>query len=112
MYERQGRTEEALSLHRELLEYLVDRAVAPEADANTLNGAAWELLTGAQELRDPAAALPLAIRANQMTDHRNPGYLDTLALAQQMNGLGRLPYNCCQGPGAGLSPCRWASKRR
>ena len=44
------------------------------------------MLTGAQELRDPAAALPLAIRANQMTDHRNPGHLDTLALAQQVTG--------------------------
>ena len=87
MYERQGRAEEALLGRRELLAYhRVDRALT-EGDANTLNIAAWELLTAeSQEFRDPAAALPLALRANQMTDHQDPNYLDTLALAQQMNG--------------------------
>ena len=52
-----------------------------------MNNYAWELLTSpSPELRDPAAALPLAERAVAMPKGRVPAVLDTLALAYRMNG--------------------------
>ena len=38
------------------------------------------------DLRDPETALRLARDACDMTDNANPGYLDTLALAQHLTG--------------------------
>jgi cytochrome c-type biogenesis protein CcmH/NrfG len=38
------------------------------------------------DLRDPEAALRLAGDACARTDNANPGYLDTLALAQHLTG--------------------------
>ena len=39
-----------------------------------------------EDLRDPAAALPVAQRAVEMTESKNAGILDTLALAYFMTG--------------------------
>ncbi len=34
----------------------------------------------------PKAALPVALEANEMTDHKIPSYLDTLSLAYHLTG--------------------------
>jgi len=53
-----------------------------EYQAGYHNALAWGLLTCEdKKLRDPAEALKLAKKANGMTGHKNPGFLDTLALA-------------------------------
>lgn len=55
----------------------------PEA----LNSLAWELLTSAEEtLRDPKASLALAQKAAELSQFRNAGILDTLALAYFRTG--------------------------
>ena len=52
-----------------------------------LNAYAWKLLTVEPvDLRDPTAALPVAIEANEMTGHEIPAYLDTLAMAYHLTG--------------------------
>ncbi len=38
------------------------------------------------DLRDSVAALPFAIRANEMTGQKNPGHLDALSLAYHLTG--------------------------
>ncbi len=77
----------ARPLVRSLLELHHERAEGPGATARDKNGCAWALLTcEPADLRDPEAALPLAIEANDATDHRNPMYLDTLSLAYHLNG--------------------------
>ena len=86
-----GRRDEAIALYRELLELSLDLAEAADADASTLNSAAWTLLTHEiDELRDPARALGLAERACTMEEGSGGGslwsYLDTLALAQHRTG--------------------------
>ncbi|MHC4917136.1 MAG: tetratricopeptide repeat protein, partial [Planctomycetota bacterium] len=61
-------------------------AVAPE-DPVALNALAWELLTSADhKLRDPAAALPLAVKAAELSKEKSPQILDTLAAARFANG--------------------------
>ncbi len=86
LYNKQGRIDEARPYTAELISIL-ERAVQQGADANALNNYAWLLLTcEPSDLRDPKAALPVAIEANEMTDHENPAYLDTLALAYHLTG--------------------------
>jgi tetratricopeptide (TPR) repeat protein len=59
----------------------------PGASARDKNNLAWNLLTSVlADLRDPETALRLAGDACAMTDNANPGYLDTLALAQHRTG--------------------------
>ncbi len=63
------------------------RACGPNASANDMNGYAWELLTCVvHDLRDPVTALEFAKKAVAAGNEQNPAILDTLALAQQMNG--------------------------
>ena len=77
----------ARPLVRSLLELHHERADRPGESARDKNGCAWALLTcEPADLRDPEAALPLAIEANDATDHRNPMYLDTLSLAYHLTG--------------------------
>ncbi|MFN0132458.1 MAG: protein kinase domain-containing protein [Phycisphaerales bacterium] len=84
---RQGKLAEALEFERELTEILVAAASAPGATPNDANRAAWRLLTIEEPaLRDPARALPLAERAAELTQHKDPGILDTLALACHETG--------------------------
>jgi serine/threonine protein kinase/tetratricopeptide (TPR) repeat protein len=83
----QGRAEEAVALARDQVDALKRAASLSTADAETLNNAAWELLTiEPEEARDPVAALGFAIRSNDLTHHANPAYLDTLAMAHHANG--------------------------
>ncbi len=83
----QGRTDQARPLVRELLDLHRKRAERPGASANEKNTCAWELLTcEPADLRDPEAALPLALEANEITGHKNPSYLDTLSLAYHLTG--------------------------
>ena len=50
-------------------------------------GSAWLYLTREpQDQRKPEAALPLAQTANQLTNNKEPGYMDTLALAYFSTG--------------------------
>ena len=83
----QGRVDEAGPLMQLNLKATLDTAQRPDADARTLSVLAWELLTiEPQSLRDPQAALGFAIRADELTNHRSPHILDTLALAYQLTG--------------------------
>src|SRR5262249_17809899 len=63
------------------------QAERPEAPANDLNSYARALLTAEpSDLRDPAAALPHAMRAVEMTKGNAPNILGTLALAYHLTG--------------------------
>ena len=71
----QDRTSEAIAHYRKALETKPDYTKA-------LSSLAWLLATGNSiALEDRAAAVPLAERACQLTDHRQPVCLDTLAAA-------------------------------
>jgi tetratricopeptide (TPR) repeat protein len=61
---------------------LVIREAAEHADAQTLNGLAWLLATGADpKLRDGPRAVTFAEKAVAATNRKNVSYLDTLAAA-------------------------------
>ncbi len=82
-----GKVEEAACLTQANLTAMLEAAQQTDADANMLNEIAWELLNiEPHSLRDPQAALGLAIRAVELTNHRSPKFLDTLALAYQLTG--------------------------
>jgi tetratricopeptide (TPR) repeat protein len=90
-YEGLGRRDDALPLYRELLDLQLAAAEGQNARADTINDAAWVLLThDFEELRDPALALRLAGRACHMEEESSGanlwGHLDTLALAQHRTG--------------------------
>ncbi|MCH7603003.1 MAG: tetratricopeptide repeat protein [Planctomycetes bacterium] len=86
-YDGLDRSDDALPLWRELQEFQLAQAEDPDASAQVLNAAAWDLLTNEHaELRDPARALPLAQRAVDMVGGNDPAILDTLALAQHLTG--------------------------
>ncbi len=73
--------------HKGKLDYYQRWLNAAPTSAEAMNSVAWELLTSKDEkLRDPAAALPLAEKANAATQEQNPGILDTLALALHRTG--------------------------
>jgi tetratricopeptide (TPR) repeat protein len=58
-----------------------------DASPSAKNECAWLLLTcEPADLRDPRAALKLAVEANEMPEFENAGYLDTLSLAYQLTG--------------------------
>ena len=62
-------------------------ATKPDAGAGANNEAARALLIVEHEvLQDAETALTLALQANEMTDFKNPDYLDTLSLAYHRNG--------------------------
>ncbi|MBL8880264.1 MAG: tetratricopeptide repeat protein [Phycisphaerales bacterium] len=78
-----GQTETAVDVWNKLIAILPD----DRARANSLNGAAWTLLTGTPEtIRNPAVALKLALRAAELSKSENPAILDTLALAYARTG--------------------------
>ncbi|MHC4992134.1 MAG: tetratricopeptide repeat protein [Planctomycetota bacterium] len=85
-YMAAGRRDDTVSMRREMLEYMVGAAQAPDATHNILSGTAWELLTVEEELRDPVLAMTLARRAVEMTSYEDPNPLDTYALALFENG--------------------------
>jgi tetratricopeptide (TPR) repeat protein len=86
-YDALGRQEDALPLWRELIDLRAASAESLDADANTLNNTAWDLLThDIEQVRDPERALGYAERACALEEAaggtRLWTYLDTLALAQ------------------------------
>jgi tetratricopeptide (TPR) repeat protein len=85
---RAGREAEAVEVSRQLLDRERVAAEATDADASALNNYAWALLTwDIPQLRDPAAALPLAERAlERWGEESRETVLDTLALALHENG--------------------------
>ena len=87
LYGRQGRMNDARPLVRAVQEIQRTRADRPGASARDKNICAWNLLTcDPPDLRDPETALRLAGEASAMSNHTNPGILDTLALAQHLTG--------------------------
>ena len=82
-----GRDEEAAALSRRHRALLVEAGSRPDADPETLNIAAWELLSiEPADLQDPVLALAFARRACEATEFKRSYHLDTLALAQHRNG--------------------------
>jgi non-specific serine/threonine protein kinase/serine/threonine-protein kinase len=82
-----GQPAEARRLTLRALSSQKAQAERPEATANDLNSYAWALLTAEpSDLRDPAAALPHARRAVEMTKENAPNILGTLALAYHLTG--------------------------
>jgi tetratricopeptide (TPR) repeat protein len=82
-----GKVDELRSLLAELIAARQALAEKGYASSDDLNEYAWLLLTAdPADLRDPAAALPVAERAAQMSARTNANVLDTLAHAQRMNG--------------------------
>ena len=78
--ERQGKAIEAVSYYRRALDQRQDW---PEV----LNYLAWILATSEDAVaRDTSEALRLAERACELTNHKNPIFLDTLAAALAANG--------------------------
>ena len=77
---RTGRINEALAAYEKACQ------LEPENDF-PLNNLAWYLATYDDDrVRNPAKALVLAKRADELTKHKNPGVMDTLAAAYAANG--------------------------
>jgi len=90
-YRSVGRVADADRMDRLRLDGLRRLIEGGEESLQVLNDYARDLLTiAAPDLRDPAAALPLAERACALADERETygrwNYLDTLALAQHRTG--------------------------
>lgn len=86
-----GLHEEELALRNIILNIDPEVIESPDADARTLNNAAWSLMDhSCGDLHDPNRALPLAERACSKEEAAGGeqlwNYLDTLALAQHMSG--------------------------
>ena len=75
-----GRTEEAITHFR--------LAIRLEPDSvEAMNSLAWILATHSDSnLRNPQEALGLALRACELTDYQDPGFVDTLAAAYAAAG--------------------------
>ncbi len=87
LYQDQGRLDEARPYAMELISIRKRIAERQDASARDLNAYAWLLLTcKPSDLRDPKAALTVAVRVNEMTGHESSAYLDTLSLAYHMTG--------------------------
>ena len=87
LYGRQGRMNDARPLVRAVQEIQRPRADRPGASARDKNICAWNLLAcDPPDLRDPETALRLADEASAMMKHKQPTYLNTLALAQHLMG--------------------------
>jgi tetratricopeptide (TPR) repeat protein len=88
--ENAGRRQEAVEVSKQLLAIRRRQAEEPQADASVVATAARELLTwNPADLRDPAAALPLAKRALELAEEGDRDWiLDTFALALSLNGHG------------------------
>jgi len=78
--EQQGHLKEAIERYRESLK------IAPNMPG-VLNNLAWILATCSDEtLRDPAAAVDLAQKANDLLEHKDAAALDTLAATFAASG--------------------------
>jgi non-specific serine/threonine protein kinase/serine/threonine-protein kinase len=82
LYRRTGQAENLAEITAKHLHALAEAGGRPDADAETLNTAAWELATAEPtHLRDPQRAVEFAIRANDLTGNTNGYFLDTLSIA-------------------------------
>ena len=79
--------DEARATMAELIQAKREAVGLSHRDPAVLNECARLLLTcEPADLRDPEAALAMAMRANAMTDYEQRDYLDTLALAYHLTG--------------------------
>ena len=82
-----GRIDEARAVNGKRLAYLCQRAEAEKENYTLLNNYAWGLLTCVPtDMRDVAAALPIAEKAVKVSEWKSPPLLDTLALAYDYAG--------------------------
>ena len=82
-----NQSDKARSHMARLLSIRQEAALRSGAGPAEKNGYAWLLLTcEPAELRDPQAALSLAIEVNDVTGHTDPSFLDTLSLAYHRTG--------------------------
>lgn len=82
-----GRKDEASRVKTKMMPVRRILTDSPGATAGALNAYAWELLmSDVAALRNPAAALPYAERAVEMSKRRDAAILDTLAYAYHLNG--------------------------
>ena len=87
VYRKEGRQDEARAAMAELIDAKREAVRLAQQDPVALNECARLLLTcEPSDLRDPEAALAMAMRANAMTDNKQRDYLDTLALAYPLTG--------------------------
>jgi len=83
----QGKNEAIRPLAAERIAHLERVAHRPEASASALHACAWELLNcEVRDLRNPAAALPVALQAVELDGGRDATTLETLALAYGLTG--------------------------
>lgn len=86
-YRALGRADDARRMAVDRLALLRRQAERPDTDPETLRTYAMALMTiEPQDLRNPAAALPLAGRANEVARGESPEILGTLAMAYHMDG--------------------------
>ena len=88
LYLNEGRFAEAEALYGQALEIGIGvlGEEHPESIQVLNELARFQLIRKPPELRDPKAALSMATKANQLTNHENPYYVATLALAWHVNG--------------------------
>jgi tetratricopeptide (TPR) repeat protein len=87
MLEQQGSVADARNCDHELKDYVKSFVQHGELSADVLNCSAMALLTWVgHDLREPVTALEFAKKAIKARKEPDPNFLDTLALAQQMNG--------------------------
>jgi tetratricopeptide (TPR) repeat protein len=86
LYDRWGKPAKARDAGRQMLQGLQRAAESPVADAAAKNAYAWELVVSFRDPERYEAALEHATGANELTDWRNPNYLDTLAVVRYRLG--------------------------
>ncbi|MHC4942732.1 MAG: tetratricopeptide repeat protein [Planctomycetota bacterium] len=83
----QGKTAAIHPLAAERIAHLKRAAERSDTTALELHAYAWELLNcEVNDLRDPEAALPAAVRAVELDGGRDPNTLETLAYAYRVTG--------------------------
>jgi len=108
----QGKIEEARAVTRDRLAIARRRSEHAAAGSEALAGLAQLLLTcQPPDLRDPAAALPLAEKAVALSGRKIPTFLDTLGQAYEMTGdLDKAIQ--VQREAVALLPVRWTIQRQ
>ncbi|MHC4220365.1 MAG: serine/threonine protein kinase [Planctomycetota bacterium] len=87
VYADQGRQDEARPWVVQVIDARKRRCESAPSNPSVLNDYAWLLLTcEIADLQAPAEALEVSLKANVLTDHQNPDYVDTLALAYFRTG--------------------------
>jgi tetratricopeptide (TPR) repeat protein len=80
VYLRRGKGQEAIAVYRKVIGF-------DSKNAETPNNFAWDLATNSDpKLRDGKAAIEFATKACELTEWKNPPYLDTLSAAYAESG--------------------------